>query len=68
MIKLSLFMLDPVKAHKLYRKEIAELNVKLEAAKEVAKIASAERKALYKTMQDKVRQMGKQIGSMEKLK
>ena len=64
-IKLSLFMLDPVTAHVKYIKEINELKKKIEATQKLADDAIKEKKALYKTMKEKVRQMGKQIGSME---
>lgn len=65
MIKLSLFMLDPVKAHEQYVKEIALLNAKLVLAEESAKLAKKELKAMGKTMKEKVRQMGCQIASMQ---
>lgn len=68
MIKLSLFMLDPVTAHAKYVKEIEELKKKVDTAQKLAGDAIMEKKALYKTMQEKVRQIGKQIGSMEKTK
>ena len=64
MIKLSLFMLDPVKAHELYVKEMVVLQKKLELAEESAKLAKKEQKAMYKTMKEKVRQMGCQIASL----
>lgn len=65
MIKLSLFMLDPVRAHELYVKEILELQDKLTAAIEATKLAQKERSVTYKVMKEKVRQMGKQIASMQ---
>lgn len=65
MIKLSTFMLDPVKAYELYMKEIEKLKLELEEVKELARQAQAERKASYKTMKEKVRQMGRQIAAME---
>jgi hypothetical protein len=65
-IKLSLFMLDPVAAHAKYIKEIDELKKKIEVTQKLADDVIKEKKALYKTMKEKVRQMGKQIGSMEK--
>ena len=68
MIKLSLFMLDPVSAHAKYIKEVDDLKKKIDTAQKLAGDAIMEKKALYKTMKEKVRQMGKQIGSMEKLK
>lgn len=68
MIKLSLFMLDPVTAHAKYIKEVDELNKKVDIVQKLADDAIKEKKALYKTMKEKVRQMGKQIGSMEKVK
>ena len=68
MIKLSLFILDPVTAHAKYVKEIEELKKKVDTAQKLADDAIKEKKALYKTMKEKVRQMGKQIGSMEKVK
>ena len=64
MIKLSLFMLDPVKAHELYIKEMTLLQKKLELAEESAKLAKKEQKAMYNTMKEKVRQMGCQIASL----
>ncbi len=67
-IKLSLFMLDPVTAHAKYVKEIEELKKKVDTAQKLADDAIKEKKALYKTMKEKVRQIGKQIGSMEKLR
>lgn len=66
MIKLSLFMLDPVKAHEQYAKEIASLNAKLVLAEESAKLAKKELKAMRKTTKEKVRQMGCQIASLER--
>ena len=66
MIKLSLFMLDPVKAHEQYVKEIALLNAKLVLAEESAKLAKKELKAVCKATKEKVRQMGCQIASLEK--
>jgi len=66
MIKLSLFMLDPVKAHEQYVKEIALLNAKLVLAEESDKLAKKELKSLRKTTKEKVRQMGCQIASLEK--
>lgn len=67
MIKLSLFMLDPVKAHELYVKEITLLNKKLVVAEESAKLAKKELKAIRKATKEKVRQMGCQIAAMQKL-
>lgn len=67
MIKLSLFMLDPVKAHELYVKEIAILNKKLALAEEAAKLAKKELKTMRKATKEKVRQMGCQIAAMQKL-
>lgn len=46
MIRLSIFMLDPVKAHELYVKEMALLQKKLELAEESAKLAKKEQKAI----------------------
>ena len=66
MIKLSLFMLDPVKAHEQYVKEITLLNSKLVLAEESAKLAKKELKSMRKTTKEKVRQMGCQIASLEK--
>ena len=66
MIKLSLFMLDPVKAHEQYVKEIAILNAKLVLAEESTKLAKKELKAMRKVTKEKVRQMGCQIASLEK--
>lgn len=66
MIKLSLFMLDPVKAHEHYVKEITLLNSKLVLAEESAKLAKKELKAMRKTTKEKLRQMGCQIASLEK--
>ena len=66
MIKLSLFMLDPVKAHEQYIKEIALLNAKLVLAEESTKLAKKELKAMRKVTKEKVRQMGCQIASLEK--
>ena len=66
MIKLSLFMLDPVKAHEQYIKEIAILNAKLVLAEESTKLAKKELKAMRKVTKEKVRQMGCQIASLEK--
>lgn len=68
MIRLSLFILDPVSAHAKYMKEIDDLKKKIDTTQKLAGDAIMEKKALYKTMQEKVRQMGKQIGSMEKTK
>lgn len=67
MIKLSLFMLDPVKAHEQYVKEMALLNAKLVVAEESAKLAKKELKAIRKATKEKVRQMGCQIAAMQKL-
>jgi hypothetical protein len=67
MIKLSLFMLDPVKAHEQYVKEIALLNAKLVSAEESAKLAKKELKSMRKATKEKVRQMGCQIAAMQKL-
>ena len=67
MIKLSLFMLDPVKAHEQYVKEITLLNAKLVLAEESAKLAKKELKAMRKVTKEKVRQMGCQIAAMQKL-
>ena len=67
MIKLSLFMLDPVKAHEQYVKEITLLNAKLVLAEESAKLAKKELKAMRKATKEKVRQMGCQIAAMQKL-
>ena len=64
MIKLSLFILDPVKAHELYVKEVEILKQKLALAEESAKLTKKEQKAMYKTMKEKVRQMGCQIASL----
>ena len=66
MIKLSLFMLDPVKAHEQYVKEIALLNAKLVSSEESAKLAKKELKAMRKATKEKVRQMGCQIASLER--
>lgn len=66
MIKLSLFMLDPVKAHEQYVKEIALLNAKLVLAEESVKLAKKELKSLRKATKEKLRQMGCQIASLEK--
>lgn len=66
MIKLSLFMLDPVKAHEQYVKEITLLNAKLVLAEESAKLAKKELKVMRKTTKEKLRQMGCQIASLEK--
>lgn len=66
MISLGLFMLDPVKAHEQYIKEIAILNAKLVLAEESAKLAKKELKAMRKATKEKVRQMGCQIASLEK--
>jgi hypothetical protein len=66
MIKLSLFMLDPVKAHEQYVKEMGLLNAKLVVAEESAKIAKKELKAIRKATKEKLRQMGCQIASLEK--
>lgn len=60
MIKLSLFILDPVKAHELYVKQ------KLALAEESTKLTKKEQKVMYKTMKEKVRQMGCQIASLSK--
>ena len=65
MIKLSLFMLDPVKAHELYVKEVDLLNKKLTLAEESAERSKKEQKAMYKTMKEKVRQQGCQIDSLQ---
>ena len=65
-IKLSLFMLDPVTAHAKYIKEVDELKKKMAVTQKLADDAIKEKKALYKTMNEKIRQMGKQIGSMDK--
>lgn len=67
MIKLSLFMLDPVKAHEQYVKEIALLNAKLVLAEESVKLTKKELKAMRKATKEKVRQMGCQIAAMRKL-
>lgn len=67
MIKLSLFMLDPVKAHEHYVKEITLLNAKLVLAEESVKLAKKELKAMRKSTKEKVRQMGCQIAAMQKL-
>ena len=67
MISLSIFMLDPVKAHELYVKEMTMLQKKLVLAEESVKLSKKEQKAMYKTMKEKVRQMGCQISSLEKL-
>lgn len=67
MISLSIFMLDPVKAHELYVKEVTLLQKKLVLAEESVKLSKKEQKAMYKTMKEKVRQMGCQISSLEKL-
>lgn len=67
MIKQSLFMLDPVTAHEQYVKEIALLNAKLVLAEESAKLAKKELKAMRKATKEKLRQMGCQIASMQKL-
>ena len=66
MIKLSLFMLDPVKAHEQYIKEIAILNAKLVLAEESAKLAKKELKSMRKATKEKLRQMGCQIASLER--
>lgn len=65
MIRLSIFMLDPVKAHELYVKEMTLLQKKLAQAEESVKLAKREQKAMYKTMKEKVRQMGCQIASTQ---
>ena len=67
MISLGLFMLDPVKAHEQYVKEIALLNAKLVLAEESAKLAKKELKAMRKATKEKLRQMGCQIAAMQKL-
>lgn len=67
MISLGLFMLDPVKAHEQYVKEINLLNAKLVLAEESAKLAKKELRAMRKTTKEKVRQMGCQIAAMQKL-
>lgn len=64
MIKLSLFILDPVKAHELYVKEVEILKQRLALAEESTKLTKKEQKAMYKTMKEKVRQMGCQIASL----
>lgn len=66
MIKLSLFMLDPVKAHEQYVKEITLLNAKLVLDEESAKLVKKELKVMRKTTKEKLRQMGCQIASLEK--
>lgn len=66
MIKLSLFILDPVKAHELYVKEVEILKQKLALAEESTKLTKKEQKVMYKTMKEKVRQMGCQIASLSK--
>lgn len=66
MIKLSLFMLDPMKAHEQYVKEITLLNAKVVLAEESAKLAKKELKAMRKVTKEKVRQMGCQIASLER--
>lgn len=66
MIKLSLFILDPVKAHELYVKEVEILKQKLALAEESTKLTKEEQKVMYKTMKEKVRQMGCQIASLSK--
>lgn len=66
MIKLSLFMLDPVKAHEQYIKEITLLNAKLVLVEESAKLVKKELKSLRKTTKEKLRQMGCQIASLER--
>lgn len=65
-IKLSLFMLDPVRAHALYMQEITALNDELILAKAEALLAKKEQKAMYKTMKEKVRQQGQMIHKMQK--
>ena len=66
MISLGLFMLDPVKAHEQYVKEITLLNAKLVLAEESAKLAKKELKAMRKAAKEKLRQMGCQIASLER--
>ena len=65
MIGLSLFMLDPVKAHELYVKEMTLLQNKVALAEEAVKLAKMEQKTMYKTMKEKVRQMGCQIAATQ---
>lgn len=64
MIKISLFMLDPIKAHELYVKEVEILKQKLALAEQSAELAKKEQKVMYKTMKEKVRQMGCQIAGL----
>ena len=65
MIRLSIFMLDPVKAHELYVKEMTLLQNKLALAEEAVKLSKKEQKSMYKTMREKVRQMGCHISSAQ---
>jgi len=64
-IKLSIFMLDPVKAHELYVKEMTLLQNKLALAEEAVKLSRKEQKAMHKTMKEKVRQMGCQMAATQ---
>lgn len=58
-------MLDPVRAHALYKQEIQTLTDELILAKADALLAKKEQKAMYKTMKEKVRQQGQMIYKMQ---
>lgn len=61
-IKLSLFMLDPVKAHELYRKEIIELELKLDKKQE----SHRELKKQYKLLKETLKSKNSTIAVVEK--
>ena len=64
MIKLSLFMLDPVKAHAEYMKELVELVAERDKALMDLKLQKKENKTLRVKTKEKLRQMGCQIKAL----
>lgn len=62
MIKLSVFMLDPVKAYELYTKEIIELRTELDEKTESHK----ELKKQYKILKDTLKSKNSTISVVEK--
>lgn len=62
MIKLSLFMLDPVKAYELYTKEIIELELKLDKKQE----SHRELKKQYKLLKETLKSKNSTIAVVEK--
>lgn len=57
MIKLSLFMLDPVKSHEQYTKELQELKADIEHLQSVVKDMKKSYRAEREQTKEKIRQL-----------